>query len=116
MKTLMVGLLIGALMGAAQAGDFTVAQCGPFPKNYKTLAKTGLNRVLKDPDSAKIRFLASPNPGGAFVNHVNVPAWLVMAAVNSKNSYGGYTGEHLFQIAIYRGKVLDVIDATALGF
>lgn len=94
---------------------FSDAECGTLPDNYKELALAAVKRSLKDPDSAKMRMAdMKPVRGAVNANSQWVPGIDVGVLCNAKNSYGGYTGEHLFQVSFYRGKIVNVIDVSAL--
>lgn len=92
---------------------FSDAQCGSLPENYEELA-FAIKRSLKDLDSARMR-VADMKPVRDAVNDNS--QWVagidVGVYVNAKNSYGGYTGEHLFQVSFAKGKVVNCIDVTA---
>lgn len=52
-------------------------------------AHNGLLTVMKDPDSAKF----NPHDGEAYSLNANGSLYAVCGGVNSKNGFGGYTGE-----------------------
>ena len=72
------------------------ANYGTYPDNYEALVKDYHGRKLKDPFSAQYQVLApiegytrkAPIAGG----EPNSFGYMVLASVNAKNSYGGYTG------------------------
>jgi hypothetical protein len=92
--------------------------CGPLPKNWQAQAKAHIARQLKDSDSAKFNFnLRTPIKGYIRWNKGpdgNYPlfCWVAFCGVNAKNSFGGYTGESLWWIAIRDGKVFDAYSAS----
>jgi len=73
-----------------------------------------MQTVLKDPESARYRFEEAP--AKAYTDAYNRQAlrycYLVYAQINSKNSYGGYTGEHRHAFYIRDGLVLIHRDLT----
>ncbi len=68
------------------------ADYGNYPSNYKETIKSYLNRNLKDPDSAKIEYLNEPRTAWSTWGGGKKFGYAVCANVNSKNSFGGYTG------------------------
>ena len=88
------------------------ADCGPLPPNWQTLVKAFISEKLKDPDSAKFSFNAEASPTKGYDRWKGPDGgltffWVALCHVNAKNSYGGYTGNKLWWIAIKDGKVLD---------
>ena len=93
----------------------TNPQPAPLPKNWQSMVKDSISTRLKDPYSAKFRFLEQPEPY-AFSNADRYPSEYHSAEypmfglvggvfVNAKNSYGGYTGEKLWIYIISNGAV-----------
>lgn len=83
-----------ALVGCVAAPAQTITPVQEYALNSQTQAQlvAGLRDVLKDPDSAQIsgvRVGMSPN------GYLLACGW-----VNSKNSFGGYTGKQPFNGAI----------------
>lgn len=76
-KLIGLGLVLAVMASSVQAKDFTAAQ--------KEALKAAVKEELLDPDSA--RFTLPPYKGG------NIYCGLV----NSKNSFGGYAGNAIFQ-------------------
>ena len=72
---------------------------GKFPDNYQTLVKEYMRSVLKDPDSAKYSFIYEPEAVDE--------GWAIKFMVNSKNSFGGYTGNQLGACLIKNGVPYD---------
>jgi hypothetical protein len=80
---------------------------GQRPSNPEEIVKAYLEHALKDPYSAHYEFV-SESPGklwGGAVNGGWVYGYLVVVNVNSKNSFGGYTGEQPWQFIIRDGVV-----------
>lgn len=74
------------------------ADHGMYPKNYQEVIKNWYMSNLKDPDSAKFLNFSTPRKEHAVTNQFKKEAaygYSVCALVNSKNSYGGYTGGKL---------------------
>jgi hypothetical protein len=57
---------------------------GRRPKNYQDLVQRNLRDTAIDPASMKFEFTSNPAPG------------LSCGTVNGRNTYGGYTGKHVF--------------------
>lgn len=106
---------IAALTLTACAGNpskpakvFDVA--GPMPAKYQATIKTAMSGVLKDPYSAKYTFVkparVSCTPNLFFNEQFNL--WKVGATVNSKNSFGAYTGAKPYRFWLSKGQVVGV--------
>lgn len=76
----------------------TAADWGVLDSNHHSKERALILSILKDPDSAKIRFTA-PTRGTDSISGEPVLAWFSHAFVNAKNSFGGYTGEQAFAFA-----------------
>lgn len=87
------------------------------PDQYEQIPYYMASR-LKDPDSAKYRYLHAPikayvNDGLIRGGEVVFVGWLVPFEVNAKNSYGGYTGwEPYTAYYQYGGAVTNVRPGT----
>jgi hypothetical protein len=73
------------------------ANFGKMPKNYRKIIESYMEKVLKDPDSAKYFWddALGPKSGTGFdVGSASCQGygWAVCVSINAKNSYGGYTG------------------------
>ncbi|HEV2095194.1 MAG TPA: hypothetical protein VGQ82_01700, partial [Chthoniobacterales bacterium] len=66
----------------------------PEPANYQRLAREYIHKGMNDPESMKIRFIGGR--GGVPEFKSDVGQWVFACAVNGKNAFGGYTGEHIF--------------------
>jgi hypothetical protein len=96
----------------ALAGCQTVSQPGPpaATAEYKPLpdaqamdaAKRALMAALKDPESARLGPMRRHNVTDAMGRRFDV----VCGTVNSKNSFGGYTGAQPFAYNLERGTIL----------
>lgn len=67
-----------------QRTELQAAYAGRLPHDYQKIVDQRLAQELKDPDSRKVQFAATPYGG------------LVCGTVNAKNSYGGFTGGQPF--------------------
>lgn len=102
-----IALLLG---GCATAPDpvFPESAYGPPPANWRSVTLSYIKSQLKDPYSAKIR-LADQPPQKTAVPIVmgygkREAGYQVLAYVNAKNSYGGYTGESLVTVYFLYGR------------
>lgn len=65
---------------------------GVYPSSYKSTVQDYLDSVLLDPDSKKIEWLRAPKRDWYKNKSGITPGYLVCAAVNAKNGFGGYAG------------------------
>ena len=75
---------------------------GPLPYDFMQQAKATVLPMLKDPDSARFTFPVSPCVGRYLRGG---GGWGVYFWVNSKNSFGGYTGNRDWSCLINDGRV-----------
>lgn len=88
--------------------------------NPEPAIRAYFDKALKDPESARYE-IGKPVKGyyGKTLSNLAGPrdikyGWLVPAGVNAKNSYGGYTGTHLYH-CWFRGETLvHLIDPSKL--
>lgn len=71
---------------------------GVLDSNHQATERALILQMLKDPDSAKIRFRA-PERSTDRINGKPVLVWLSFVYVNAKNSFGGYVGERPYAFA-----------------
>jgi hypothetical protein len=90
------------------------ADYGTYPGEYKEVITKYMRHRLKDPDSAKYEFLNAPKEGwnGMGGKHFG---YVVCAAINARNSYGGYTGAQLSYFMIKNGLVIDAQHGNGRG-
>ena len=80
---------------------------GRYPDNYQAIIKRRLAETLIDPDSAKIAGFTPPRKYLRVYQDFKTqrltyyPSYAVCVRINSKNSYGGYTG---WQTKMFRFK------------
>jgi hypothetical protein len=72
---------------------------------YEWRCRSYIESRLKDPGSAQYKF---GSPRAAMLNK-HILCWMVPAWINSKNSYGGYTGQEEFDFFVQGGANGDVI-------
>ena len=71
------------------------ADHGPFPEDYEEIVRSHFADLLKDPDSARYSDFRGPKPNFLIVNKFEQSTkygYVVCVHINTKNSYGGYTG------------------------
>jgi len=131
MKRILVLAVVAALLAgcaneAMQRSDAAIAwkktlpesnaDYGSAPKDYQGTIKAYIAANLKDPDSARYGGFADPVQGYAIVDSNRksvVYGYSACVLVNAKNSYGGYTGNHLYWLLIKNEKVLFSSDLSS---
>lgn len=93
MQKIALALFVLVLAGCAVLKPAPDADYGTMPTAYEQPIKAQILGALKDPDSARIK-LHQPRKAYRVTNWVEptLYGYLVVAEVNAKNSYGGYTG------------------------
>ncbi|OQK15852.1 hypothetical protein AU255_16815 [Methyloprofundus sedimenti] len=89
--------------------EIAAADYGSYPSNYKQIIRDFLQTRLKDPSSAEYRYIGEPkkhHSEGTSPKAIDYN-YLVKVYINSKNSYGGYVGEHEYFFYIWNGEVDD---------
>ena len=81
------------------------ADYGLYPKNYEVLIKAWVAENLKDPDSARYSKFSKPRQEYMFEANKPFFGYSVCAAINAKNSFGGYTGNQTYWFLIRDGKI-----------
>lgn len=104
-------LFVGCQGSPPTREELAAAEFGPAPTNPAPAIRAHFDGVLKDPESGRYK-LGQPQKGyfGKTLSNLAGPrnivfAWLVPTLVNAKNSYGGYTGDHLYH-CWFRGESL----------
>ena len=88
------------------------------PGKYQVAIRFYMNQKLKDPYSAVYRFdtpYKAMLTDGPLVGHQKHFGWIVPTWVNAKNSFGGYSGEQLYIMFFFEGKLGDATDAFGYG-
>jgi hypothetical protein len=89
------------------------AEFGAQPVGVEKALREQILAALKDPESARIEFQeARPTWGRVVGQPDTVFGWEVIAMVNAKNSYGGYTGAKPWSFMLRDGRLLST---TRLG-
>jgi len=126
MKQLILASLLIAIAGCgtvskSERGELNQAAATfeygeePTPAAIEAAIRERMVTYLKDPASAQYQ-LGKPTKGWMKGNPLAggkvAYGWQVKALINSKNSYGGYTGFQEYLFLIHAGKVID----AARGF
>ena len=99
----------------------TNANYGPRPSKTEAMQiiKQSLERVLIDPDSLRLACADDIRKGWARDNMYDPPnfGWLINCSVNSKNSFGGYTGNKNYYFSVNGSSAypLDVTNPTNIN-
>jgi hypothetical protein len=80
--------------------------CGPFPKLYKEIVWTWMQKNLVDPESAKIEWQGEPKCSDIGKNGQHEYGWQINFTVNSRNRWGVYTGKQQHGVLIRNGEVV----------
>lgn len=73
-----------------------VSGCGPTDSELTRLARTSVQKQLKDPDSAKFGEITLVTPAQQSTTYQSIK--VACGSVNAKNSYGGYEGVVRFTV------------------
>lgn len=94
---------LAALTACTQTTANQTSAANDVPPNYRALAAAKLRETLKDPYSVRDASISEPTSG--FVGLLNGgSASMVCVRLNSKNSFGAYTGISEMAV-IFRGGV-----------
>jgi hypothetical protein len=89
---------------------------GPAPQNVVPSVVAKLRQTLKDPYSLRDLRICAPNAGRAYYGlEWKRARWSSMIALNSKNSYGGYTGVSVFSVSFENGVAVDMLEMSGLS-
>ena len=119
MRFWMIGALslTAALAACAAApmrpseAELAVADSGPFPDQWEAAIKSHMNERLKDPESARYDFFRRPTKFYSGYNAPYLYGWGTCVYINSKNSFGGYTGKQIGYFFLRGNEVLESINA-----
>jgi hypothetical protein len=101
-------ILVPGLSAETPAPD---SACGPYPKLYKEIVWSWMQKSLVDANSAKIEWESDPKCVDLGEKGEHLYGWLVKFKVNSRNRFGTYTGKQEHGALIRDGKVI-----KGLGF
>ena len=111
-------LLIFALTASAALALQAIAETqgdtasyGSYPANYKEIVMQWLNKLLIEPESARIEWNGEPNLADLGKNGEHLYGYLVNFTVDARNRFGGYTGKQKHAVLIRNGEVI-----KGLGF
>jgi len=108
---LMLIYVNGCASVAISPEELQKADHGIYPENYKELIYQYFESRLKNPFSAKFRYIEKPQKAYRRFPTVQgggnrILGYLVYVDVNAKNSYGGYTGWEEFRFLIRDGQIV----------
>jgi hypothetical protein len=92
--------------------EIASADYGVYPKDYEEIIKSYMNGILKDPMSAQYTFLGAPQIAWTSFGGRKF-GYGTCVRINAKNSFGGYTGNHLSYFLIRNGSVVTALVGTA---
>jgi hypothetical protein len=106
-----------------RAAEIAQAEIGPMPSSADTerLIRAWGQANLKDPDSARYTFGSlkrgyyqpNPTPGnGSLTAEKAQFGWEQVVSINAKNSYGGYTGQQVYQFYFRDGRLVYYVDVS----
>jgi hypothetical protein len=106
-------VLISSCATAPTVQEQGAADYGEQPTHYEEAIHAYFDSTLKDPSSVQYRNITAPSKGyirGPLIagGHVTY-GWTVSAAVNAKNSYGGYVGFRTYTFLFRGDKIVDMI-------
>ena len=114
--TVILSNLSGCVSSPARLSDYYLptaqerqqADYGTFPENYQEIVSDYMRSELKDPESARYRYVQEPRKTsieyGKTLGDMKF-GYNLLVLVNAKNSYGGYTGETCYNIDLRNGTV-----------
>jgi hypothetical protein len=110
---LLFSLILLAGCAAPSNQEMARVDYGPAPLDHQSTIQGWMNRTLKDPYTAHVEF----HEPGKFWYREGIArggklhyGWMVKADINSKNSFGGYTGSQLFGFFFERGTLTRVFN------
>lgn len=85
--------------------EIASADYGTYPSEYAAIVSSFMYTKLKDSESAQYRFLFEPKKAWTAVGG-RAYGYAVCALINAKNSFGAYTGAHLYYFLIHDGHIV----------
>ncbi len=103
-----VALVCLSMIVLVRAADPSLdsSACGQFPKLYKDIVWTWMQKNLVDPESAKVEWQGEPKCTDLGQNGNHDYGWLINFTVNSRNRFGVYTGKQQHGVLIRNGEVV----------
>jgi hypothetical protein len=82
----------------------------PPPDNHQEIEAQTIRTMLKDPGSAQFEFGGMQRDAiqSGFASPTPILVWRTFVRVNSKNSFGGYTGFSPYHVAWRDGRIIAV--------
>lgn len=88
--------------------NLETADVGSNPSDYQPLIEGAIRDQLKDPESAQFTGFTTPRKEVMVDQRKFIYGYSSCVFVNAKNSYGGYTGKHLYWAFMRDNKVLRI--------
>lgn len=111
--------LLATLAGCVTTENISAADYGPAPANAEQQSREWLERVLKDPESARLKFgplVKAVTKDGLVYGGKTHAGWVQIVEVNAKNSYGGYTGYKPYYLFFLGGAITaDIYAGVQVG-
>lgn len=108
----MVALIAVSCARRPTEEQIRTANYGPYPSDYESIVYGFMERILKDPDSARYKFRTPVIRG--YAGSPSRFGYVVCVEINAKNSFGAYTGYRLQLILINSGQVIYHAEANNL--
>ncbi len=103
--SLFVVLIVGGCASRPTQQEMAAADYGSYPSDYEQVIRNYMQRILKDPESARYEFLNQPQKAWTSMGGKKY-GYAVCTYINSKNSFGGYVGNRLNYFLIKNGQVI----------
>lgn len=117
---LLVAAMLTGCASAPSQYDIATANYGAPIASWEAEKKATefFSLYLKDPYSAQYQFSTVNRGyyvGNAFESRELTAGYMLIASVNAKNSYGGYTGAVEYRLIFHDGKLVRVIEVMPQG-
>jgi hypothetical protein len=95
--------ICGVLFGCASAGT---GQDASVPPDYLQTLIRNKSTLFKDPESVRDVMMSDPKP--------NMWGWGACLKANAKNVFGGYTGQTVYKVQLYRNGNPPIIQSPTI--
>jgi hypothetical protein len=92
----------GALLGCASG----TGQDASVPPDYLQILIRNKSMLFKDPESVRDVAISYPKP--------NIWGWGACLKANAKNTFGGYTGQNVYWVQLYRNGNPPIIQSPTI--
>jgi len=101
---IIIFIISAFVISVSLAADLTNAE--------KTIVENSVKSELKDPESARFKSLPIPDGAKGEFKTENISAITYCGLVNSKNSFGGYSGDVPYSVFLVRQEDSSAISAV----